>query len=44
MGKIYEKVWGCVSRLSYIGGGGGRGTGINRWPGASLIRRGDGGG
>ena len=44
MGKIYEGVWGYVSRLSYIVGGGDRGIGINGWPGVSLIRGGNGGG
>ena len=44
MGKIYKGVWGCISRLNHIIGGGGRGTGINGWPGASLIRGGNGGG
>ena len=44
MGKIYKRVGEYVPRLSHIGGGGGRGTGINGWPGASLIHRGDGGG
>ena len=44
MGKIYKGVWGCVSRLSHIGGGGGRGIRINGWPSASLIRGGNKGG
>ena len=44
MGKIYKRVWGCVSKLNHITSGGGRGIKTNGWPGASLIRRGDGGG
>ena len=44
MGKIYKGVWGCISRLNYISGGGGHGTRTNGWPSASLIRGGDGGG
>ena len=44
MGKIYKRVWGRISRLSHIISGGGRGTGTNGWPGASLIRGGNGGG
>ena len=44
MGKIYEKVGGYILKLSHIGGGGGRNTGIKGWPSANLIRGGDGGG
>ena len=44
MGKIYEGIWGCIFKLSQIGGGGGPGTGSERWFSTSLIRGGDGGG
>ena len=44
MGKIYKGVGGRIPRLYHISGGGGRGIRTKRRPGASLIRRGDGGG
>ena len=44
MGKIYKRIWGWVPKLSHIRGGGGRNTGIKRWPSANLIRKGNGGG
>ena len=44
MGKTYKGVQGCVSRLSHIVGGGGRGIRTNGWPGANLINKGNRGG
>ena len=44
MGKIYKGVWGCISRLTHIGGGGDHGTGMEGGFSTSLIYGGDGGG
>ena len=42
--KIYEGVGGCIPRLNYINGGGGRGIKTKRRPNANLIRKGNRGG
>ena len=44
MRKIYKGVWGCVSRLNYIRGSGGYGTGTEGWSSINLIHGGNGGG